>query len=340
MLDDVAKNDIRAIIRELDPDTFNGKKVLVTGGAGFIGSWLCDVLVESGTYITCLDNLSSGSLKNVNSIIRHERFKFINADVNEWSSNEKFDIIIHCASIPSPEDYMTRPIEAVLPNSLALINMLEKARKDGSTLLFTSTSEVYGDATVIPTPEEYWGYVNPIGLRSCYDESKRFGEALCFAYHRQYGVDVRIARIFNTYGPKIDVNAGYARVIPRFIMQALRGEPITVHGDGRQTRSFTYITDTITALIKMLATSKAEGEVINIGNPHETSIIELANMIKKLTNSTSPILFTKPRPDDPRRRCPDITKAEKILGWEPRTSLEEGLKRTIKWMKLNIRRHR
>lgn len=323
---------IKSISSEVE-NIFNGRKILITGGAGFIGSWLCDLFIEFNSSVTCLDNFSSGSIENINSLINYKNFKIVRADVNSWSPDEKFDVIVHCASIPSPEDYVSRPVEAILPNSIGLLSLLENCRKNDSKLLFTSTSEVYGDAKTVPTPEAYWGYVNPTGLRSCYDESKRFGEALCMAYFRQYGIDVRIARIFNSYGPRIDVNARYARVIPKFITQALKNEPITVHGDGRQTRSFTYITDTITALIKILVNNKAKGEVINIGNPQEVSILELANLIKKLVRSSSQIVFTNPRPDDPLRRCPDITKAKQLLAWEPKVTLNEGLKYTLEWFR-------
>lgn len=313
--------------------SLEGCKILVTGGAGFIGSWLCDTLVGLGAKVTCLDNLSSGRIDNIKHLLGNENFDFVNVDVSRWFSEERFDIIVHGASVPSPYDYMNLPIETMLPNSIGLINLLENARKNGSTLLFMSTSEVYGDAMIVPTPETYYGYVNPIGLRSCYDESKRFGEALCMAYFRQYNVDVRIARIFNSYGPRLDVNARYARVISRFILQALRDEPITVHGDGRQTRSFAYITDTVTALVKMLANDRVKGEVLNIGNPQEISILELAEMVIKLTGSQSKIVFTESRPDDPKRRCPDISKTRKLIGWEPKVSLEDGLRYTIEWFR-------
>ncbi|MBC7091571.1 MAG: SDR family oxidoreductase [Nitrososphaeria archaeon] len=312
---------------------FGGHRILVTGGAGFIGSWLCDALVELGAKVVCLDNLSSGRVDNIKHLLNSGRFEFVNADVSSWCAGEGFDVIVHGASIPSPEDYMSRPVETLLSNSIGLLKLLENARENGSILLYMSTSEVYGDAAIIPTPETYYGYVNPIGLRSCYDESKRFGEALCMAYFRQYNVDVRIARIFNSYGPRLDVNARYARVVPRFILQALRNEPITVHGDGRQTRSFTYITDTVAALVMMLAKDTVRGEVLNVGNPKETSILELAEKIIKLTGSSSKIVFTEPRPDDPRRRCPDIRRAKELIGWEPKVQLEEGLKYTIEWFR-------
>lgn len=307
-------------------------RILVTGGSGFIGSWLCETLVALGAEVTCLDNLSSGKLENIKHLTNYENFRFVKADI-AYFEPKGFDCIIHAASLPSPEDYIRRPVEAMLPNSVGLLNCLEACRKEDSRILYTSTSEVYGDAEVIPTPEDYWGRVNPIGLRSCYDEAKRFGEALCMAYFREYDLDVRVARIFNCYGPRIDVESKYARVIPRFIIQALRNEPITIHGDGKQTRSFTYITDTIDGLIKMIVTESVKGEVINIGSEDEISIIELAKLIIRLAASSSKIVFTQARPDDPRRRRPDITKARKLLAWEPKIKLEDGLKYTIEWFK-------
>ncbi|MEM4576624.1 MAG: UDP-glucuronic acid decarboxylase family protein [Candidatus Nezhaarchaeales archaeon] len=309
------------------------KTFLITGGAGFIGSWLTETLVELGAKVTVLDNLSSGSIENIKHLFNCGNFDFIEADVSNYKNNRIYDYIVHAASIPAPDMYVTRPVETMLPNSIGTLNILEVSRKYGSRVLFLSTSEVYGDARVVPTPENYWGYVNPIGIRSCYDESKRFGEALCMAYFRQYGIDVRIARIFNTYGPRLDPNACYARVISKFIIQALRGDPITIYGDGKQTRSFLYITDAIEALVKFLLIDGLSGEVVNIGSPHEITILELANIIKRLTGSNSPIEFHPPRPDDPKRRCPDISKAQRILNWNPKVSLHDGLELTIAWFK-------
>jgi len=322
---------INLIVSQFSRDLFRGRRMLVTGGAGFLGSWLCEALIMLGANVTCLDNLSTGRVENIMHLKDYENFKFIEADVSEYHPRG-FDFIVHGASLPSPDDYMSRPVETMLPNSIGLLNCLEAAR-NGVRVLYMSTSEVYGDAEVIPTPEDYWGRVNPIGLRSCYDESKRFGEALCMAYYRQYGVDVRIVRIFNTYGPRLNPESKYARVIPRFIMQALRNEPLTVHGDGMQTRSFTYVTDTINALIKILVNDNVKGEVLNIGGQNEVRIIDLAEMIIRLTGSSSKMIFTEARPDDPRRRCPDISKAKRLLGWEPKISLEDGLKYTIEWFR-------
>jgi len=308
-----------------------GMKVLVTGGAGFIGSWLCETLVDMGAHVTCLDNLSTGRIENIEHLLGKDNFFFLRADITE-KCPDGFDCIVHGASIPAPDDYMRRPVETMLSNSIGLLNCLESSRKSDSVLLYLSTSEVYGDADLIPTPETYWGRVNPVGPRSCYDESKRFGEALCMSYMREHGVDVRIARIFNTYGPRMDPDARYARVIPRFIMQALRNEPITVYGDGNQTRSFCYMSDLISGLLKLIECN-CKGEVVNLGADNEIRIIELANLIKELASSSSEIIFLPAREDDPRRRRPDISKARRLLGWEPVVPLREGLSRTIDWFR-------
>jgi len=313
-------------------DKFRGLDVLVTGGAGFIGSWIAEALIDLGAKVTVLDNLSTGSVKNVERLIGTKGFRFLEGDVSKLEIG-RYDCIIHAAALPSPDIYVKRPVETMVSNSLGTFRVLEASRRYDGLVLYTSTSEVYGDAELIPTPETYWGRVNPVGVRACYDESKRFGEALCMAYHRQYGIDVRVARIFNTYGPRLDPNAKYARVIPRFIIQALKNEPITIHGDGKQTRSFCYISDTVNALLRMLSIDGLGGEVINVGSQREVSILELAKLIRRLVGSNSKFEFQPPRPDDPRRRCPDISKAKRLLGWEPKVSLEEGLTRTIEWFK-------
>jgi UDP-glucuronate decarboxylase len=324
---------LEAFIDGVEMDSIRDRDVLITGGAGFIGSWLAEALIALGARVTVLDNLSTGSLRNVEHQIGLSSFKFLKGDVSNFKFEERYDFIIHAASLPAPDIYVKRPVETMLSNSLGMLNVLEESRKHGSVVLYTSTSEVYGDAELIPTPENYWGRVNPIGVRSCYDESKRFGEALCMAYFREYGVDVRVSRLFNVYGPRLDPNASYARVISKFIMQALNSQPITVHGDGRQTRSFLYIADAVNALIRMMVKDGLGGEVVNVGNPNEITILELAEIVKRLTESESPIVFQPPRPDDPRRRCPDISKARSLLSWEPKTTLEDGLKITIEWFK-------
>ncbi len=331
-------NKLIGVLYEKIGDFFKGKTILISGVAGFLGSWFADVLCAMDAMVVGIDNLSTGSCDNIKHLINTPNFKFVKGDVTkyEWDGT-KYDIILHLAARPSPDDYMKHPVETLLVSSEGTYRMLEIARKCDAIFLYTSTSEVYGDAKVIPTPESYWGYVNPIGLRSCYDEGKRFAEALCMAYLREYGLDVRITRIFNTYGPRLDwTMPGYGRVIVKFIIQALKGEPITVYGDGKQTRSFCYVTDNVEAHMLLLANPGAKGEVVNIGNDEEVTILELAKLIKELTGSRSEIVFKPPRPDDPRRRKPDISKAKKLLNWEPKVSLRDGLLRTIEWIKFKM----
>jgi UDP-glucuronate decarboxylase len=325
--------DLEAFINGIEADSIKDKAVLIAGGAGFIGSWLSEALIALGAKVSVLDNLSTGSLKNVERQMSLSSFKFLKGDISSFKFEERYDLIVHAASLPAPDMYVEKPVEAMLPNSLGTLNVLEASRKYDSIVLYMSTSEVYGDAEAIPTPESYWGRVNPVGIRACYDESKRFGEALCMAYFRQYGVDVRIARLFNTYGPRLDPDAGYARVVSRFIVQALNDQPITVYGDGRQTRSFLYVADAVNALIRMMIGEGLRGEVINVGSPNEVTILELAELVKRITGSKSPIVFLPPRPDDPRRRRPDISKARGLLGWGPKTLLGDGLKLTVEWFK-------
>jgi len=335
MIDSTIQEDIEHIRDSLKGDNFKDKNFLVTGGAGFIGSWICDVLFKFGAKIFCLDNFSSGQIENINHLKVGTHFRIIKGDVCNFKSGRNFDYILHLASRASPEEYQQNPIETLRANSLGSYNMLELARKNDAITLFSSTSEVYGDAQVVPTPESYWGNVNPIGVRSCYDEGKRFGEALFMAYYRQYGLNVRIARIFNSYGPRLRFEGAYGRVVSRFITQALSGKPLTVYGDGTQTRSFCYITDTVTGLLLLLTTKEAKGHVVNIGNPEEITILELAKTIKKLANSNSEISFHPLPADDPKRRCPDISKTQKLLGWTPKVTLENGLMKTISWFKLH-----
>jgi len=328
--------DVKIVITEILKlkNEVEGKKVLITGGAGFIGSWTCDILHELKADVFCLDNLITGSKDNIKHLLGKKGFKFIKADVCKYSTSQKFDFIIHAASIASPLIYQKHPIETLDANIIGTRNMLELARKSDAVFLFTSTSEVYGNAELIPTPENYYGYVNPFGPRSMYDEGKRAAEAYCYSYFQTYRLSVRVARIFNTYGPRLDVsNVGYGRVIAKFISQSLRGEPLTIYGDGNQTRSFCYITDTITGLLKLLLKKNIDGEVVNIGNDTEIRIIDLARMILKMTNSKSKIVFEQALKDDPLRRKPDLTKAKKLIGYSPKISLEEGLRRTIEWWK-------
>ncbi len=334
MIGTSVQEDLQEIRSELESSSFEDQNCLVTGGAGFLGSWLCDIFLLAGAKVCCIDNLSSGSLENINHLKRNKHFTIRRVDVTNHSEpREKFHYILHLASRVSPEDYQEHPIETLLTNSTGTKDMLELARKNDSVLLYTSSSEIYGNSEIIPTPETYYGYVNPIGSRSCYDEGKRFGEALCIAYYKTYGLDVRITRIFNSYGPRMRADGAYARAIPRFISQGLASQDITVYGNGSQTRSFCYVTDTITAIVKTLQTLSMKGEVVNIGNPEETSILTLAQQILSLTKSNSRITF-HPRPqDDPQRRCPDMSRAKKKLKWEPRVTLEQGLQKTISWFR-------
>lgn len=333
LIDQIIREDVENVKGNFDREEFDGKRVLVTGGAGFLGSWLCDVFRVFNAEVTCLDNMSTGRLKNIDHLLGKPRFNFVSEDVCDFKDNVKYEYILHLASRASPEEYQKHPIETLRANSFGSYNMLELARKNDATILFTSTSEVYGDAQVVPTPESYWGNVNPVGVRSCYDEGKRFAEALFMAYQKEYGLDVRVARIFNTYGPRIRADGAYGRAVPRFINQALAGRPITVYGDGTQTRSFCYATDTAAGLIKLLTSENAKGEILNVGNPKEITIVELAQKIKQLTGSSSPLSFQPLPVDDPKRRCPDVSKAKKMLGWSPKISLERGLQRTITWFR-------
>jgi len=309
------------------------KKVcLVTGGAGFIGSHLCDALLDKGHKVFCLDNLLTGREENLDSAKKSPDFTFIRYDVNkELPILGTIQYIFHLASPASVVDYQNYPEETALVNSIGTRNLLQVAKAFQSRFLFASTSEVYGDPKVHPQPETYWGNVNPNGIRSCYDESKRFGEMLTMLYLRKYGIDGRIVRIFNTYGPRMKKNDG--RVISNFINQALEGNPLTVYGDGKQTRSFCYVSDLVAGIMAMMESAKAKGEVVNLGNPEEYTMSDLANKIRKMTKTASKVI-TAPLPeDDPTQRRPDVTKAKKLLGWEPKVSVDEGLKKTIEYYK-------
>jgi UDP-glucuronate decarboxylase len=331
VIDQIILEDLKRIRLDLRKKDFENKKVLVTGGAGFIGSWICDILRSFDAEVTCLDNLSTGKIGYINHLLNKPKFRFLHDDVCAFKNNEQYDLIFHLASHASPDEYQQKPVETLRTSSLGSENIAELARRLDATILFASTSEVYGNAEVMPTPESYWGNVNPVGPRSCYFEGKRFAEALFMAYYRLYGLDVKIARIFNSYGPRLREDGLYGRVVSRFIMQALKNQPITVYGDGKQTRSFCYVTDTVSGLMLLTACEKTCGKVVNIGNFEEITILELAQRIKKLTNSKSPLTFYPLPEDDPRRRCPDISKAERLLGWKPKISLEEGLRRTVMW---------
>ncbi len=304
-------------------------RFLVTGGAGFLGSHLCDALLEKGADVVCIDNFFSGNKDNISHLFSHHYFELIRHDIIHPLFVE-VDKIYHLACPASPIHYQLNPIKTVKTNVMGTINMLGLAKRIKARILLTSSSEVYGDSYVHPQPESYWGNVNPIGIRSCYDEGKRVAETLMMDYHRQNKVDIKIARIFNTYGPRMAVDDG--RVVSNFIVQALKKESLTVYGNGSQTRSFCYVSDLIQALIAIMETEKFRGP-INLGNPAEFTIIELAEKIIKLTKSSSKIVH-KPLPlDDPVRRCPDISLAKEKLAWTPKIDLEEGLLNTIDYFK-------
>lgn len=302
------------------------KVVVVTGGAGFIGSHLGDRLIHEGFRVICLDNLITGNLKNIEGLAKVEKFEFIKHDVTKYINIKgKIDYVLHFASPASPVDYLKFPIQTLKVGSLGTHNTLGLAKEKRAKFLLASTSEVYGDPLMHPQPESYWGHVNPVGMRGCYDESKRFAEAITMAYHRVHKIDTKIVRIFNTYGPRMRINDG--RVVPNFIYQALHNKPITVYGKGSQTRSFCYITDLIEGIYKIMFQSI--NEPINLGNPKEFSILELAKIVIKLTGTKSKIVFKLLPEDDPKQRKPDITKAKKLLKWQPTIGLKEGLKKTI-----------
>ena len=331
MMDAIIKEDIEQIKKSIDTEAFREKSVLVSGGSGFLGSWICDVLSEVGSKITCLDNLSTGVFENVDHLKGTKGFEFEKADVCSYSRNPRVDMIFHLASRPAPEDYQKHPVETALANSEGTKQMLELARKHDARVLFASSSEAYGDPEVFPTPESYEGRVNPLGPRSCYEEGKRFGEALCKAYHDQYEIDVRIARIFNSYGPRLRAEGFYGRVVSRFILQSLKGEDLTVFGDGSQTRSFCYVTDTVTGLLAQIRDEGRRGDVLNLGSEDETRIIDLAGKVIQLSPAGSGLKHLPFPPGDHLRRQPDITNARKVLGWEPKVGLDQGLSRTAKW---------
>ncbi len=304
-------------------------RALVTGGAGFLGSHLCDLLLSKGYEVVCVDNLITGNKQNI-AHIESDKFSFINHDVTKpLYFDEKIDFLYHLASPASPIDYMELPIQTLKVGALGTHNMLGLAKEKNARFLLASTSEVYGDPLVNPQTEEYWGNVNPIGPRGVYDEAKRFAEAMTMAYHRYHKLDTRIVRIFNTYGPRMRLNDG--RVVPNFIRQALRGDELTVYGNGSQTRSFCYLSDEIDGIYRLMMSDYTMP--VNIGNPEENTILEFAKMILRITGKSSKISF-KPLPvDDPKQRRPDITKARELLGWEPKVSLEHGLKETVNYFK-------
>ncbi len=309
-------------------------RILITGGAGFIGSHLCDHLLAQGHDVIAMDNLSTGSTDNIAHLAGSDRFSFIKHNVTDYIYVEgELDAVLHLASLPSPVDYLNLPIQTLKVGALGTHKALGLAKAKGARFLLASTSEVYGDPLVHPQPEHYWGNVNPVGPRGVYDESKRFAEALTMAYHRYHGVATRIARIFNTYGPRMRLDDG--RVVPNFVRQALQGDPLTVYDGGRRTRSFCYVSDLVAGLVSLLMSD--EVEPVNLGNPDEMTILEFAHKVLAATDSQSEILFVHPEDertkDDPMVRQPDISRARQVLGWEPVVSLEEGLARTVEWFR-------
>lgn len=306
------------------------KTAVVTGGAGFIGSHLVDALLASNYRVICVDNLITGSESNIEEAKKNPLFECINHDIiKPFESLPKVDFIFHLASPASVIDYQNLPEETAQVNSIGTINMLNLAKKYNARFLFASTSEVYGNPNEHPQKETYWGNVNPNGIRSCYDESKRFGEAVTMIWARKYSLDTRIVRIFNTYGPRMRKTDG--RVVSNFINQAIEGKSLTVYGDGTQTRSFCYVSDLVDGIMKLMFTDEARGEVINLGNPQELTVLDFAKKIKALTKSNSEISFQPLPADDPVRRQPDITKARTLLKWEPKVSVDEGLTKTIEY---------
>jgi len=303
---------------------------LVSGAAGFIGSHLCERLLADGHSVVGLDNLITGSRRNLAHLTNQSRFRFVEHDITRpLEVAGRVDHVWHLASLASPKEYLAHPIETLESGSTGTRNMLEIARRDGARFLVTSTSECYGDPLQHPQVETYWGNVNPVGMRSCYDESKRYAEAMTMAYHRYHGVRTNIARIFNTYGPRMALKDG--RVVPAFLDQALQGQPLTIFGDGTQTRSFCYVSDMVEGLVRLA--SSEEHLPVNLGNPVELTILEFAERIRGLMSEKLPIVFEALPEDDPQKRRPDITKAKRLLGWEPKVNLEAGLRETIEYFK-------
>lgn len=306
----------------------NGMRILVTGGAGFLGSHLCDRLLSEGHSVIAMDNLITGTTDNIAHLAGNPNFQFVEHNVTNYIYiKDEIDAILHFASPASPVDYLELPIQTLKVGSLGTHNALGLAMAKGARILLASTSEVYGDPQIHPQTEDYWGHVNPIGPRGVYDEAKRFAEAMTMAYNRHHGVETRIVRIFNTYGPRMRLNDG--RVVPNFIRQALRGEPLTVYGDGGQTRSFCYVSDLVDGIYRLLLSD--EVEPVNIGNPSEMTILQFAEEINRITNNPGGIIFNPLPVDDPKQRQPNITKARDVLDWEPQVPLSQGMEPTIRW---------
>jgi UDP-glucuronate decarboxylase len=305
-------------------------KVLLTGAAGFLGSHLSMKLIEQKHEVVALDDLSTGSLKNLEQLMSHPKYTFIEHDVR-IPYQAKFDAILNFACPASPVNYQKDPVRTIETNFLGMINLLHLANETGARIIQASTSEIYGDPTQSPQKESYWGNVNPIGIRSCYDEGKRAAETLCFDYRRQYNLDTRVIRIFNTYGPNMAVGDG--RVVSNFIVHALRNKPINIYGDGKQTRSFCYVSDLVEGIYKLLQLDKNPETPINLGNPNEFTVLELAKIVIEITNSKSEIVNNSLPLDDPKQRCPDISLAKSILNWKPSIELREGIEKTAAYFK-------
>ncbi len=308
-------------------------RAVITGGAGFLGSHLCDYLIEHGWDVLSIDNLVTGREGNATHLVKHPRFRMMRHDVSHYIDVPgPVDYVLHFASPASPVDYLKLPIQTLKVGALGTHNSLGLALAKKAKYFLASTSECYGDPQISPQPETYWGHVNPIGPRGVYDEAKRYAEAMVMAYHRYHGVDTHIVRIFNTYGPRMRLNDG--RALPNFVYQALRGQPITVYGDGKQTRSFCYVSDLIEGIYRLM--NSDEHEPVNIGNPQEITILEFAERVRALLGLDVPIIFEPLPQDDPKQRCPDISKAKRLLGWEPKVNLNEGLKLTLDFFRLQV----
>jgi dTDP-glucose 4,6-dehydratase len=308
-------------------------RLLVTGGAGFLGSHLCDRLIAEGHEVVCCDTLLTGRLSNLEQLKGNDRFTFLREDVTRFVELDgPLDWVMHFASPASPRDYLEHPIHTLKVGALGTLNCLGLAKVKGAGLFLASTSEVYGDPLEHPQTESYWGNVNPTGPRGVYDEAKRYAEAMVYAYHRVHDIPIRVVRIFNTYGPRMRRADG--RAVPNFISQALAGDPLTIHGDGSQTRSLCFVSDLVEGFIRLLACDSVSGPV-NIGNPREVTVLEIAKMIVDFSGGDVPLTFEERPVDDPERRCPDITKARTLLGWDPKVSLEEGLATTVNWCREN-----
>lgn len=305
-------------------------RAVITGGAGFLGSHLCDYLIEKGWDVLCMDSLITGVESNIAHLMPNPRFRTVRQDVTRYIDVPgPVDYVLHFASPASPVDYLKLPIQTLKVGALGTHNTLGLALAKRAKYLLASTSECYGDPQVTPQPESYWGHVNPIGPRGVYDEAKRFAEAMTMAYHRSHGVDTRIVRIFNTYGPRMRLNDG--RALPNFVHQALSGQPITVYGDGKQTRSFCYVSDLVEGIYRLMMSD--EHEPTNIGNPQEITILEFAEKVRALMGANVEIVFEPLPQDDPKQRCPDITKARRLLGWQPRVGLDDGLRMTLEFFR-------